>query len=154
MTFQQKIIPPNLACLFASNLVRWWWLLAPWPELRWTHQTEDIISTSAQSRQLMLLQPSQGQAAGRTAERLAVSQSNHGRQFYTYTWLGPGPSVTEARSWSAEDFHDWCWTPGEAPLVELLTKVRKYFTIMEKAPTRTVCWLKVSSSAFTFKTLR
>ena len=38
-------------------------------------------------------------------------------------------------------------------LLELETKVREDFTITEKAPTRAFSWLKVSISAFTFKTL-
>ena len=33
------------------------------------------------------------------------------------------------------------------------TKVREGFTITEKAPSRAFSWLKVPSSAFTFKTL-
>ena len=32
-------------------------------------------------------------------------------------------------------------------------KVREYFTITEKAPTRAFSWLKAPISAFTFKTL-
>ena len=39
------------------------------------------------------------------------------------------------------------------PLVELQTKVREDITITEKASTRASCWLKVPTSAFTFKTL-
>ena len=39
------------------------------------------------------------------------------------------------------------------PLVELQTKVREDFTITEKAPTRASSWLKVPTSALTFKTL-
>ena len=40
--------------------------------------------------------------------------------------------------------------------IELQTKVpkvRKHFTIIEKAPTRAFSWLKVPTIAFTFKTL-
>ena len=33
------------------------------------------------------------------------------------------------------------------------TKVRKDFTITEKAPTRAFSWLKVANTTFTFKTL-
>ena len=38
-------------------------------------------------------------------------------------------------------------------LVELQTKVREYFTITEKAPTRAFSLLKAPTSAFTLKTL-
>ena len=37
--------------------------------------------------------------------------------------------------------------------VKLQTKVREDFTIMKKAPTMAFSWLKVPTSAFTFKTL-
>ena len=37
--------------------------------------------------------------------------------------------------------------------LELQTKVREHFTILEKAPTRAFTWLKAPTSAFTFKTL-
>ena len=37
--------------------------------------------------------------------------------------------------------------------VVLKTKVREYFTITEKAPTRAFSWLKAPTSAFTFKML-
>ena len=37
--------------------------------------------------------------------------------------------------------------------VELQTKVREDFRIMEKAPTRAFSWLKAATTAFTFKTL-
>ena len=46
-----------------------------------------------------------------------------------------------------EEARDGGWT------VELQTKVREDFTIMEKAPTRAFSWLKAPTSAFTLKTL-
>ena len=54
------------------------------------------------------------------------------------------------------------WTPDTNVFIkivncgitpELQTKLREDFTIMEKAPTRAFSWLKVPTSAFTFKTL-
>ena len=38
-------------------------------------------------------------------------------------------------------------------LIELQTKVREDFKIMEKASSRAFSWLKVPTNAFTFKTL-
>ena len=37
--------------------------------------------------------------------------------------------------------------------VELQTRVREDFTIMEKAPIRAFSWLKAATTVFTFKTL-
>ena len=38
-------------------------------------------------------------------------------------------------------------------LLELPTKVREEFAIMEKAPTKSFSWLKVPTNAFTIKNL-
>ena len=42
---------------------------------------------------------------------------------------------------------------GQLLLLELQTMAREDFTITEKAPTRAFSWLKVATTAFTFKTL-
>ena len=41
----------------------------------------------------------------------------------------------------------------KASRIELETKLHEVFTTTEKAPSRVFSWLKVSTSAFTFKTL-
>ena len=41
----------------------------------------------------------------------------------------------------------------EPPAIELQTKVRKKFTIMEKAPTRAISRLILATRTFAFKTL-
>ena len=47
-------------------------------------------------------------------------------------------------------FWRWSRTPLRPPAAELQTKVRKEFTISEKAPTRAFSWLRVPNNAFTF----
>ena len=54
---------------------------------------------------------------------------------------------------SEENGSTWGWREISRASNEGQTKVRKDFTITEKAPTRAFSWLKAPTRAFTFKTL-
>ena len=58
------------------------------------------------------------------------------------------------RKWSYSlDHASSILSPAHTYTLELQTKVREYFTITEKAPTRAFSWLKTATTPFTFKTL-
>ena len=71
-------------------------------------------------------------------------------------------SVERNSEW-ASLWRKWSWSldhassilsPAHTYTLELQTKVREYFTITEKAPSRAFSWLKAPTLAFTVKTLR